>query len=120
MQITLYHNPQCGTSRKVLGLLRGAGIEPDIIEYLRMPPSRATLRALLGRMGMRPRQILRRKGTPYDALGLADPALGDEALLDAIEAHPILIERPIVVAPHGVKLCRPAENLFDLLPALRP
>jgi arsenate reductase len=119
MQVTVYHNPQCGTSRTVLALLREAGIEPAVIEYLQTPPSRATLRDLLARMGARPRDILRRKGTPYDALGLADPALGDDALLAAIEAHPILIERPIVVAPHGVKLCRPAEKLFELLPALR-
>jgi arsenate reductase len=119
MQITVYHNPQCGTSRTVLALLREAGIEPVVIEYLRTPPSRATLCDLLARMGAQPRDILRRKGTPYDALGLADPSLGDDALLDAIEAHPILIERPIVVAPHGVKLCRPAEKLFELLPALR-
>lgn len=120
MQITIYHNPQCSTSRKVLGILRDAGIEPTIVEYLRTPPSRATLRDLLGRMGAAPRDILRRNGTPYEELGLADPALGDEALLDAIEAHPILIERPIVVAPNGVKLCRPAEKLFDLMPALAP
>jgi arsenate reductase len=120
MQITIYHNPQCGTSRKVLGILRNAGIEPTIIEYLRTPPPRATLRDLLGRMGAAPRDILRRKGTPYDELGLADTSLGDDALLDAIEAHPILIERPIVVTPNGVKLCRPAEKLFDLMPELAP
>jgi arsenate reductase (glutaredoxin) len=120
MQVTIYHNPQCGTSRKVLWLLREAGIEPIVIEYLQTPPSRATLRDLLRRMGALPRDILRRKGTPYDALGLADPALDDDALFDAIEAHPILIERPIIVAPHGVKLCRPAEKLFELLPALSP
>jgi arsenate reductase len=114
MVITIYHNPQCSTSRKVLGLLRDGGIEPIVIEYLQNPPSRAVLRDLLGRMGAVPRDILRRNGTPYDELGLADPALGD----DAIEAHPILIERPIVVAAHGVKLCRPAEKLFELLPDL--
>jgi arsenate reductase len=111
----IYHNPNCGTSRKVLGLLRGAGVEPTVIEYLRNPPSRPELVSLLARMGMTPRQILRRKGTPYDDLGLDDPAKSDDALIDAILEHPILMERPIVVTPRGVRVCRPAEQALDLL-----
>jgi arsenate reductase (glutaredoxin) len=111
----IYHNPNCGTSRKVLGMLRDAGLEPTVIEYLKTPPSRAELVSLLDRMGMTPRQILRRKGTPYDELGLDDPAKSDDALIDAILAHPILMERPVVVTPRGVRLCRPAETVQDLL-----
>src|SRR5689334_13678390 len=111
----IYHNPNCGTSRKVLGMLRDAGLEPTVIEYLRTPPSRAELVSLLDRMGMTPRQILRRKGTPYDELGLDDPAKSDDALIDAILAHPILMERPVVVTPRGVRLCRPAETVQALL-----
>jgi arsenate reductase (glutaredoxin) len=111
----IYHNPNCGTSRKVLGMLRDAGIEPQVIEYLKTPPTRAELVSLLDRMGKTPRQILRRKGTPYDALGLDDPAKSDDSLLDAILAHPILLERPVVVTPRGVRLCRPAEEVVPLI-----
>jgi arsenate reductase (glutaredoxin) len=111
----IYHNPNCGTSRKVLGMLRDAGIEPQIIEYLKTPPTRAELVSLLERMGKTPRQILRRKGTPYDELGLDDPAKSDDSLLDAILAHPILLERPVVVTPRGVRLCRPAEEVVPLI-----
>jgi arsenate reductase (glutaredoxin) len=111
----IYHNPNCGTSRKVLGMLRDAGLEPTVIEYLKTPPSRAEFVSLLDRMDMTPRQILRRKGTPYDELGLDDPAKSDDALIGAILAHPILMERPVVVTPRGVRLCRPAETVQDLL-----
>jgi len=111
----IYHNPNCGTSRKVLGMLRDAGLEPAVIEYLKTPPSRTELVSLLDRMGMTPRQILRRKGTPYDELGLDDPAKSDDALIDAILAHPILMERPVVVTPRGTRLCRQAETVQDLL-----
>ncbi len=113
----VYHNPQCGTSRNVLALIRHAGIEPQIVEYIKTPPDRATLLALLAALHMRPRQLLRRKGTPHDALGLDDPTLTDDALLDAMLAHPILIERPIVVSPKGTRLCRPSETVLELLPA---
>jgi arsenate reductase len=111
----IYHNPNCGTSRKVLGRLRDAGIEPRVIEYLKTPPTRDELVSLLQRMGMTPRQILRRKGTPYDELGLDDPSLSDAALVDAILRHPILMERPVVVTPRGVRLCRPAEQVEALI-----
>jgi arsenate reductase (glutaredoxin) len=111
----IYHNPNCGTSRKVLGMLRDAGIEPQIIEYLKTPPTRAELVSLLERMGKTPRQILRRKGTPFDELGLDDLAKSDDSLLDAILAHPILLERPVVVTPRGVRLCRPAEEVLPLI-----
>ena len=116
MAITIYHNPACGTSRNVLGLIRNSGEEPVVIEYLKTPPTRAELLSLLARMGLTPRRILRQKGTPYAELGLNDPSLSDDALLDAIEAHPILIERPIVVTPLGVKLCRPSEAVLEILP----
>lgn len=112
----IYHNPKCGTSRKVLGMIRDAGIEPRVIEYLKTPPTRAELTALLARMGITPRALLRRRGTPYDELGLDDPALGDDALIDAILAHPILIERPVVASPKGAVLCRPIERVRDVLP----
>lgn len=115
--VTIYHNPACGTSRNVLGLIRNAGIEPLVIEYLETPPSRDELASLIGRMGIAVRELLRRKGTPYDALKLDDPALTDDQLLDAMTAHPILINRPIVVTPLGVKLCRPSETVLDILPA---
>lgn len=114
--IRIYHNPNCGTSRNVLALIRNAGIEPEIIEYLETPPDRDTLLALLTAMQMGPRQLLRRKGTPYDALGLDDPSLSDEALIDAMLAYPILIERPIVVTELGTSLCRPSEAVLDVLP----
>jgi arsenate reductase len=110
----IYHNPNCGTSRKVLGMLRDAGMEPKVIEYLKTPPSRAALLSLLERMGRTPRQILRRKGTPYDELGLDDVSKSDDSLIDAILAHPILMERPVVVTSRGVRLCRPAEEVASL------
>ena len=113
----IYHNPACGTSRNVLALIRHAGIEPQVVEYLKAPPSRAVLKDLLARMGMSARALLREKGTPFQELGLDNPALDDEALIDAMLAHPILINRPIVVAPMGVRLCRPSEAVLDLLPA---
>jgi arsenate reductase len=115
--IIIYHNPECGTSRNVLGLIRNAGIEPHIIEYLKMPPSRALLIQLTERAGLTPRDLLREKGTPYAELGLDDENMSDNALLDAMMAHPILINRPLVVSPLGVKLCRPSEAVLDLLPA---
>jgi arsenate reductase (glutaredoxin) len=115
--VTIYHNPGCGTSRNVLALLRNSGAEPRIVEYLKTPPSREELVGLIERMGVPVRRLLRRKGTPHDALGLDDPGLGDDALLDAMVAHPILIERPIVATPLGVRLCRPAETVLDILPA---
>ena len=115
--VTIYHNPACGTSRNVLGLMRNAGLEPVVIEYLKTPPSREALASLIARMGITVRDLLREKGTPYAELGLGDPTLGDDALLDAMMAHPILINRPIVVTPRGVKLCRPSEAVLDLLDA---
>ncbi len=117
MDIVVYHNPDCGTSRNTLGLIRNAGIEPHIVEYLKTPPSRAMLAALIARMGLPVRALLREKGTPFHERGLADPALTDDQLLDAMLAHPILINRPIVVSPLGVRLCRPSEAVLDLLPA---
>ncbi|PVX30202.1 arsenate reductase (glutaredoxin) [Sphingomonas pokkalii] len=117
VDIILYHNPECGTSRNALAMIRNAGIEPHIVEYLKTPPSRAMLVALIGRAGITPRELLREKGTPYAALGLDDMALSDDALIDAMMAHPILINRPLVVSPLGVKLCRPSEAVLDLLPA---
>ena len=116
MTITIYHNPACGTSRKVLGLIRNSGDEPEVVEYLKTPPSRDELADLIRRMGIPVRDVLRRKGTPYDELGLDDPALTDDQLLDAMMAHPILINRPIVVSPLGVRLCRPSEAVLDILP----
>ena len=113
--VTIYHNPGCGTSRKVLGMLRQSGNEPTIIEYLKTPPSKAELTRLLKQMGITPRQLLRRRGTPFDDLGLADPAKTDEQLIDAILAHPILMERPVVVSDKGVRLCRPPEKVLELL-----
>ncbi|MBW6397775.1 arsenate reductase (glutaredoxin) [Roseomonas sp. HJA6] len=119
MTVTIYHNPACGTSRNVLGLIRNSGEEPRIIEYLKTPPSRAELTDLIARMGISVRDLLRQRGTPYDALGLGDPSLTDGALLDAMMAHPILINRPIVETEKGVRLCRPSEMVLDLLPAQR-
>jgi arsenate reductase (glutaredoxin) len=117
--VTIYHNPACGTSRNTLALIRNAGVEPQVIEYLKTPPDRATLESLLARMNLTPRQLLREKGTPYAELGLADERLSDAELLDAMMAHPILINRPIVVTPWGVKLCRPSESVLDILPLLQ-
>lgn len=119
MTITIYHNPDCGTSRNTLGLIRNSGEEPHIIEYLKTPPSRDELRDLIARMGITVRDLLREKGTPYATLGLGDPSLTDDQLLDAMMAHPILINRPIVVSPLGVRLCRPSERVLDLLPPQR-
>jgi arsenate reductase (glutaredoxin) len=116
MDVIIYHNPACGTSRNTLGLIRNAGIEPHIIEYLKTPPTRLLLRQVIGRMGLRVRDVLREKGTPYHDLGLGNPVLSDDDLLDAMMAHPILINRPIVVTPKGVRLCRPSEAVLDLLP----
>jgi arsenate reductase len=116
MDVIIYHNPDCGTSRNTLGLIRNAGIEPHVVEYLKTPPTRLLLRQLIERMGVRVRDVLREKGTPYAELGLGDPALTDDQLLDAMMAHPILINRPIVVTPKGVRLCRPSEAVIDLLP----
>ena len=113
--VTIYHNPDCGTSRNVLGLIRNAGIEPQVIEYLKTPPTRDELADLIRRAGLSMRDVLRRKGTPYDVLGLGDPALTDDRLLDAMVAHPILINRPFVATDRGVKLCRPSEAVLDLL-----
>lgn len=117
VDVIIYHNPDCGTSRNTLGLIRNAGIEPHVIEYLKTPPSRAMLAALIARMGVPVRAVLREKGTPFQELGLGNPDLTDEQLLDAVMAHPILINRPIVVTPQGVKLCRPSEAVLDILPA---
>jgi arsenate reductase len=115
--IIIYHNPECGTSRNTLAMIRNAGLEPHVIEYLKTPPSRTMLESLIARAGMTPRALLREKGTPYAELGLDNPALSDEALIDAMMAHPILINRPLVVSPLGVKLCRPSEAVLDILPA---
>ena len=118
--IIIYHNPACGTSRNALAMIRAAGIEPHVIEYLKTPPSRVLLEQLIARADVAPRDLLREKGTPYAELGLGDPDLTDAALFDAMMAHPILINRPLVVSPLGVKLCRPSEAVLDLLPqALR-
>ena len=114
--VAIYHNPECGTSRNTLGIIRNAGIEPHVIEYLKTPPSRAMLVRLIERAGITPRGLLREKGTPYVELGLDDEELGDEALIDAMMAHPILINRPLVVTPIGVRLCRPSQTVLDILP----
>ncbi|WP_149536648.1 arsenate reductase (glutaredoxin) [Siccirubricoccus phaeus] len=116
MTVTIYHNPACGTSRNTLALIRNSGEEPEIIEYLKTPPTREELADLIRRMGVPVRGLLRQKGTPYGELGLGDPSLTDDQLLDAMMAHPILINRPIVVTPLGVKLCRPSETVLDILP----
>lgn len=116
MDVIIYHNPDCGTSRNTLGLIRNAGLEPHVIEYLKTPPTRLLLRQLVARMGVPVRDVLREKGTPFHELDLGNPALSDEDLLDAMMAHPILINRPIVVTPKGVRLCRPSETVLDLLP----
>ena len=116
MDVVIYHNPDCGTSRNTLALIRNAGVEPHVIEYLKTPPSRALLRQLITRAGLSVRTLLREKGTPYTELGLSNPALSDDALLDAMMAYPILINRPLVVSPLGVRLCRPSEAVIALLP----
>jgi arsenate reductase (glutaredoxin) len=116
MDVIIYHNPECGTSRNTLALIRNAGVEPHIIEYLKCPPTRRLLKQLLARAGLTVRQVLREKGTPFHQLGLGGPSLHDDAVLDAIMAHPILLNRPLVVTPKGVRLCRPSEAVLDLLP----
>lgn len=114
--ITIYHNPACGTSRNTLALIRNSGEEPTVIEYLKTPPSRETLQKLIADMGISPRELLRQKGTPYAELGLDDPKWSDDELIDFMLQHPILIERPIVITPLGTKLCRPSEAVLDILP----
>jgi arsenate reductase len=114
--VTIYHNPDCGTSRNTLALIRNAGVEPTVIEYLKTPPDRATLKSLISQMRIRVRELLREKGTPYAELGLAASHWTDEELVDHMLAHPILINRPIVVTPWGVRLCRPSEAVLDILP----
>jgi len=114
--IVIYHNPECGTSRNALAMIRNAGIEPHVVEYLKTPPSRAQLESLIARAGISPRALLREKGTPFAELGLGNPDLTDAQLIDAMMAHPILINRPLVVSPLGVRLCRPSEEVLDLIP----
>ena len=114
--ITIYHNPACGTSRNTLALIRNAGIEPQVVDYLAHPPTRARLAELIAQAGLSVRQAIREKGTPYLQLGLDDPAKTDDALLDAMLMHPVLINRPFVVTPLGVRLCRPSELVLDILP----
>jgi len=116
VDVVIYHNPACGTSRNTLAMIRNAGIEPHVVEYLKTQPSRVMLVELIDRAGITPRDLLREKGTPYAELGLGDASLTDDALLDAMMAHPVLINRPLVVSPLGVRLCRPSEAVFDLLP----
>lgn len=116
MKITIYHNPACGTSRNTLALIRNAGVEPQVIEYLKTPPSRGELKKLIADAGLTVRQALREKGTPYAELKLGDPALSDEQLIDAIVAHPILLNRPFVVTQQGTSLCRPSEKVLEILP----
>jgi arsenate reductase (glutaredoxin) len=117
IDVVIYHNPDCGTSRNALRLIQNAGIEPHVIEYLKTPPSRVLLKSLIERMGVTVRDAVRIGGTPYHELNLDDTGVTDDQLLDAMLAHPILINRPIVVTPLGVKLCRPSETVLDLLPA---
>ncbi len=116
MSIVIYHNPACGTSRNTLAMIRQSGEEPEIIEYLKTPPTREKLKELIAAMEMPVRALLREKGTPYHELGLADPKWTDDALIDVMLAHPVLINRPIVVTPKGVRLCRPAERVLEILP----
>lgn len=115
MTVTIYHNPACGTSRNTLEMIRRSGEEPEVVEYLQTPPSRERLVELIGAMGIRPRELLREKGTPYAELGLGDPALSDDDIVDAMMVHPILINRPIVVTEKGAALCRPSEKVLSLL-----
>jgi len=117
MDVVIYHNPDCGTSRNTLALIRNAGIEPHVVEYLKTPPNRTLVRQLAERAGITVRDLIREKGTPYAELGLSDPSLTDDQLLDAVAEHPILLNRPLVVSPKGVALCRPSEAVIDLLPA---
>jgi arsenate reductase (glutaredoxin) len=119
IDVIIYHNPSCETSRNTLAMIRNAGVEPHLIEYLKCPPTRLLLKQLLSRAGLTVRQILREKGTPFHDLGLGEASLNDDALLDAIGAHPILMNRPLVVTPKGVRLCRPSELVLDLLPPQR-
>ena len=116
MAITIYHNPACGTSRNVLALIRNSGVEPEVVEYLKTPPGRDKLIELVAQLGIPVRELLRKKGTPYDELLLGNPALSDDALISAMVAHPILMNRPIVVTPLGTRLCRPSEAVLDILP----
>lgn len=118
MPVTIYHNPDCGTSRNTLALIRAAGIEPTVIEYLKTPPGREELRALVQRLGLPLRALLREKGTPYAELGLADPKWTDDELMDFIGRHPVLLNRPVVITDRGAALCRPSERVLDLLPTL--
>lgn len=115
MGVTIYHNPSCATSRNALALIRATGVEPEVIHYLETPPARGELVSLIRRMGIAPRDLLREKGTPFAELGLGDPSLTDDRLVDAMRAHPILINRPVVVGPKGVRLCRPSEAVLDVL-----
>ena len=119
MDVVIYHNPACGASRNTLVLIRNAGVEPHVVDYLKSPPSRAMIVSLAARTGLGLRGLLREKGTPFAELGLGDPTLNDDRLLDAVAAHPILLNRPIVVSPRGVRLCRPSETVLDLLPPQR-
>jgi arsenate reductase len=116
-EVVIYHNPECGTSRNTLAMIRNAGIEPTVVEYLRDPPSRDQLTVMIANAGLSVRQALREKGTAFQELRLGDPALSDEQLLDAMMAHPILINRPFVITPRGTRLCRPSEVVLDILPA---
>lgn len=116
MSVTIYHNPQCGTSRNTLAMIRQSGVEPEVIEYVKNPPTRTRLVELIAAMGITPRALLREKGTPYAELGLADPKWTDDELIDAMLKHPILINRPIVVTGKGVRLCRPSEAVLEILP----
>ena len=116
MSITIYHNPNCGTSRNVLALIRNSGVEPEVVEYLKTPPGRDKLLELVSQLGIPVRELLRQKGTPYDELQLDNPALTDDVLIDAMVAHPMLMNRPIVVTPLGTRLCRPSEAVLDILP----
>lgn len=115
MSVTIFHNPECGTSRNTLAMIRQSGVDPLVIDYRATPPTRQYLGWLIGQAGLSVRDALRQKDTPYDALGLADPTLSDTALLDAMMTHPILINRPFVVTPRGVRLCRPSELVLDIL-----
>ncbi|WP_172125639.1 MULTISPECIES: arsenate reductase (glutaredoxin) [unclassified Devosia] len=122
MSVTIYHNPDCGTSRNTLAMIRQSGVEPDVVEYLKTPPDRAAIRQLVADAGLTLREALRQKGTPFDALGLGDPLVDEEAMLDAIAAHPILLNRPFVVTAKGTRLCRPSELVLEILenPAIGP